>query len=1360
MNDNNLYDKHTLLNEKRDSLEKFIDEQMIGPGGCGNRFGLDDLPENEEVINTTPGSIYSTAILFPKKSSKINTSDKNSDDEKEYTEQIENQVSAQNDIDNIAIALKEATDITDEEDGFSLERRFPNAIAISCALSEDTDISKEVKIKVSGRYYEKITNEKKREVKINIPESEIEILNNLFNKNINLKEWFKYEEKALKAIFKSDEQYIVKNGLKEVNKSCATSFEDEISNLVSIVNIKEDVRYLETYRQRLFSALRNHDNVTKQNSIINLIEKIGLYEKTLNYFDDLTQLYDSKSYGFWKSQFFEKDVDITNISFNKIIRSYKPEEYSSLNDIVSFIVKDGESKGKDSQASLSVFLQLISSNKNKNDKNKYLKVLLKNSSSDFIESDKNRFTIVNEALNKYCFFGVKIEIESDKLCPYRVSGSFSDFNKEEDNLNFIYRSINDYGIGHLCSVDWEKTNKPKRVWSEFIPTYDIPDVEYIPRNKYGDYIQENKNLVPQPLLDNSNKCLNLNWLSTFSDTTNSDISKALLKFIESYQNWINKLPMYNDNFNNYNVFAENIKQHCQNDCDRMKNNINYILDKEKNMESFRLMNSAMLMQFWHNKVNYSKIPKENITPDFYTNKGLDFNWRPFQLAFIILNLDGITQNPDDKEWNKRNKLVDLVWFPTGGGKTEAYFGIIALTIINRRRNNGKEGGGVTAFMRYTLRLLATQQFQRAMKMILALDQIRQWGINNNSKVYNIGTEIVSIGLYVGSSSLPNKYDELNKQGGEWNEGKQTNIPLKKKDGCPWCGKILNWGDQDGIKNHFHCTNPVCPFYKILPIQLCDELIYEHTPTFLFGTVDKFAQLAHKVSSNDKTCDSRRLFGVGSNIDYLTPDLIIQDELHLLLGPLGSAVSLFESAIDQLCRRNIYVDGKKVTIRPKIISSTATTRNTELQIRALYDRDVNVFPNNGVDYDDSFFAFYKRKRVGNDNIWVSKRKYMGILPTGRTQMLTQIRLAAILFIHRAIFEKNSWLSGQNDDAYSYVADNYYSAISYFNSLKEVGKTDAQFSYEFPKYIQRLYHRTLGKGGILECFYSNENLLKKSELTGRLSGIEIINKTEEVENNFDVKKRLPYIDDNEDIQNSKLPPDYILATNMISVGLDISRFNTMIINSMPRNNAEYIQASSRVARSEKGLVITSHNPFRARDVSHYEKFIEFHEKLYFYVEPISITPFSRKSINKYLPLSLATIIRHKEVNLQNPRQAIDITKKDLIELKKNLMEYFNERYDNTNMLTDEVLKELFRKTELNYIDNFIKDALDQWLELAKKTIEEVKNLVYEENTYSKKTGNHLFVNTEDYDDDKNESMWIVPNSLRIVEQEAVLKIKNFY
>ena len=179
-----------------------------------------------------------------------------------------------------------------------------------------------------------------------------------------------------------------------------------------------------------------------------------------------------------------------------------------------------------------------------------------------------------------------------------------------------------------------------------------------------------------------------------------------------------------------------------------------------------------------------------------------------------------------------------------------------------------------------------------------------------------------------------------------------------------------------------------------------------------------------------------------------------------------------------------------------------------------------------------------------------------------------------------------------------------------------------------------------------------------------------------------------------------------------------------------------------------------------MSHYEKFIEFHEKLYFYVEPISITPFSRKSINKYLPLSLATIIRHKEVNLQNPRQAIDITKKDLIELKKNLMEYFNERYDNTNMLTDEVLKELFRKTELNYIDNFIKDALDQWLELAKKTIEEVKNLVYEENTYSKKTGNHLFVNTEDYDDDKNESMWIVPNSLRIVEQEAVLKIKNFY
>ncbi len=1352
-------EKEELLSKKRDSLEKFIQEQMVGPGGCKYRFGFNGLSENEEVVNTTPGSIYSTAILFPKKIESEPDSD-SIDDTNEYDSNEEE--------DNYFTLDKEASGgNTYADDDYSLERRFPNAIAISCALKESTDIAHEVKIKISGRYYRKITGKDRSKVYIHITETDEEFLKKVFKANKNLSEYFSIEDNKLFISFNSDSTKEVRDETKKAKLSCAKIFEEDVAKLTNITSIREEFRYLESYRERLFKELRKPDNIDNQEEIVRVIDKIGSYEKVLFYLEDLIQLYEIRNYGFWKSETFEKYVDITDIPFCIKERSYKPDQYEKLKDIVKY------EAGKDKYASLSVYLQLIGSHKEANDKNKYLKVLLKNSSSDFLESKKNRYTIVNEALNRLCFFGVKIEIESEKLAPYRSGGDFNDTNKEEDRLNFLYRSLQDYGVGHLCSVDWDKGEKPKRVWSEFLPTHEIPDVEFVPRDKYGEY-EEYKNkdgdieILPKPLLDSNNNCLNFHWLSTFSQAKNSEIKDALEKFVNSYKDWIDRLPEHDGNYSNYEDFAEHTKSECERDRERMNKNIELILSDDENMHCFRLMNSAMLMQLYHNKANYSKISDKKMEPSYYVDKGLSFNWRPFQLAFILLNLDGIIQRSDDPTWEERNKRVDLVWFPTGGGKTEAYLGIIALTIIQRRRKHEEKGGGVTAIMRYTLRLLATQQFQRALKLILALDQIRQWGKNDENSNYFIGKEMISIGLYVGKSSLPNTYKELDEEANAWKQGNKSRIPLNK-NACPWCGKELIWCDETGEGNHFCCNNENCSFYNFLPVQLCDELIYQFPPTLLFGTVDKFAQLARKVAlrkdkdkdkinKDDLKKDSRRLFGVGDNIKYLSPDLIIQDELHLLLGPLGSAVSLFEAAIDQLCSRKAGNDENSLTIRPKIISSTATTRNTDLQIRALYDRNVNIFPKSGLDYDDSFFAFYKRREVDGKKEWVSKRKYIGVMPTGRTQMLTQIKLASIFFVHRAIFEQDYWKQDENDDVYSFVADHYFSVISYFNSLKEVGKTDAQFNNEFPKYTHRLYRRVFGGGGLLESFYANNDLLKKEELTGRLQGNKIVETLQKVQKEFNVKTRISHIDNEKEVKYGTLPPDFILATNMISVGIDVSRFNTMIINSMPRNIAEYIQASSRVARSQKGLVVTSHNPFRARDVSHFEKFIEFHRKLYFYVEPISITPFSIKSIDKYLPLYLATIIRHSFEGLQNVGDAKNIADKNkfnLSDIEDKLMEYFDKRYKNTKELSGELQKELFREPMRDHVREFIKDALEQWRTLAENAGDE--NFGYQK---SRHYPNYLFTETEDYDDNKNESMWVVPNSLRIVEQEAVLRIENFY
>jgi len=374
------------------------------------------------------------------------------------------------------------------------------------------------------------------------------------------------------------------------------------------------------------------------------------------------------------------------------------------------------------------------------------------------------------------------------------------------------------------------------------------------------------------------------------------------------------------------------------------------------------MNTAMFMQLWHSSDDNKQLALQygedgnDLDEAFYQNANPEIRrgkgpaaWRPFQLAFILLNLDGIIQSPSDPYWEKRNNLVDLVWFPTGGGKTEAYLGLIAFSILHRRLSNSK-GGGTTAIMRYTLRLLATQQFQRALRLILALEQIRKWNR------YKIGEEPINIGLFVGAGALPNTWEDssrekgLKTEGERWNNDQPSKIPFESKV-CPWCGAPMRWNED---KKTLTCENVFCAFEEGLPVLLCDELIYATPPSLLFGTVDKFAAIAHKVSEK-KNSDSRRLF----RFNNLTPDLIIQDELHLLEGPLGSAVGLFENAVDTLSSRP---GPNGITVRPKIISSTATTRNTDLQILALYDRNVNVFPKSGLDFDDSFFAFYKRRKI--------------------------------------------------------------------------------------------------------------------------------------------------------------------------------------------------------------------------------------------------------------------------------------------------------------------------------------------------------------------------------------------------------------
>ena len=1342
-----------MIETKRTELEDFIRAQMEGPGGCGDKYylkGENSEHEPGELLNSTPGIFYSTSILFPAKA----IGDVN----------IEHEAN-----DEPVSADIEPEDI-DDEDRYVFGQRYPQAFGISCCIDTQgkTVLPQEINITVAGRYYVKVDRGNLKRIVIRVDnlndfkEFISQYCDGFRDIIVYANDGISINPEKVNDIEKNIIQY--NESCREINRRVCMDIAGNNDQQYNALN--DNAKFLKSYKEKLWHKLQSLNNGAympeKERQLIEdkitLVEK---YETFLDYIIELIGICDSRSFGFWQAHSFYRPLSLEGLDFNIATNSRK---VFSSRECAGLSINLGTDDAIDRK--LEVLLQVT-----KSDNKLYLKIQLVNKTTPFKEENNRYFSMVTEEVNKRAIFGAQIKVQSDLLCPFR-DYNVNKTDEDQSKLDYLYRSIEDYGVGHLCSVAWD--DKEKWVRSVFLPSYDIPDVEPIPRDT-REYIDENGDSIPKQFIDNL-QALQFKWLSTFSNASNQDIINGLYEFVDAYKIWIdiqrNKLTN-DDTFGIDNLFA------CEVDYNRMRSNITQILEGNKtNIETFRIMNSAMYIQLYH---TFNKVQDPRLSFDLYQDsscliKDKPAAWRAFQLAFILLNLDGIIQRADDKNWESRNELVDLVWFPTGGGKTEAYLGVIALAIIHRRRTEGIRSGGTTVIMRYTLRLLAIQQFQRAMRLICALEQIRQWDM------YNLGDTQISIGLYVGDSSLPNTRTGLSTECLNWNTIDQSTnkrhnskIPIDK---CPYCGGRLTF-KLEGNNICFYCSNNDCFCNPIsgniegyLPIRLCDEDIYSNPPTLLFGTVDKFAILGHRVSNNESE-DSRRLFGLNA---CLPPSLIIQDELHLLLGPLGSAVGLFEKAIDQLCS---YKMGNGLDVRPKIISSTATTRNTELQIRALYDRRVNIFPKSGISHDDSFFSFYKRHKVDGVESYISKRRYLGIMPTGRTHMTTQMRLIATIMVHRALFEQQHHMT-DDQTAFNQAMDNYHTVINYFNSLKEVGKVDAQFHTEFTKYTRRLFKRVMRNNNRLECLYLYDKAFSKSELTGRRTGSEVVEELSRVSRCWDKTKRYPY-QENGAWKYSCTPPDMVLATNMISVGIDVNRFNTMVVNSMPRNFAEYIQASSRVARDVKGLVITLHNPYRVRDLSHFERFQEFHEKLYYYVEPISITPYSKKVIDKYLALYAITLIRHKyselAVDTTNTTNTTNTGASNLNDdLRDKICEYlkcyFRELRDRVQQKYEKQCHELLTESLEQYINEKIDTLMSNWASILQDIEDENTNgnnglpikLRYSNSNFANKNRwrrfefKDLFLSLNDYETDDTNELWAVPMSLRNIEAEAVINVMD--
>lgn len=786
---------------------------------------------------------------------------------------------------------------------------------------------------------------------------------------------------------------------------------------------------------------------------------------------------------------------------------------------------------------------------------------------------------------------------------------------------FYYEQRPILGRGHGCSASWGKPvdGKSSFVRTDFIPQYEFPGVS-ASINDFDPFF--------------------FSMITFGCKNKKKDIVNRLNALSESYAQWI-KGCLSSDSKMDDSSFAKEVGngviQDCEKALNRIREGVRLVSENDLVLDAFCFMNRVM---FFQNSIkNYSRAHGKGIKccfadfadprkrdPQNSEKRVNDFAWRPFQIAFILMNIAGIVS----VEHDDRN-LVDLLYFPTGGGKTEAYLGLMAFTIAFRRLRASEDGeynldGGVTAILRYTLRLLTTQQRDRITKMVVAAEQERR-------KAYpKYGKEPISIGFWVGGGVTPNSFSELDDSDNPV-EAKQKRRQLYKQLlTCPFCGTPLKdenfYIDIERKAVDIYCSDDDCIFhrYKLenkqkIPVFLVDEEIYSHCPTIILSTVDKFARLPWDVKTNslfgrvDRLCSRDGFVAVGDEHahhkktlnnsasiitevkPFLPPELIIQDELHLITGPLGTIYGAYETVVEDMCS---YVIGEK-HIKPKYVVSTATIKNAPEQIRCLYAREKTFqFPPNGFEIGDSFFIreipvpeSYEKP----DNTKSPFRKYVGVSAVGQSVKTTLLRVyASVLQTTFDLSLKDEWKD---------VIDPYYTLIGYYNSIRELGGAVRLLQDDIPKRIKYLQKRFNMK----KIRYLNRST--NVEITSRKPSYQIPEQLEKLEIPFTERNCL----------------DTAIATNMIAVGMDVDRLGLMVVSGQPKQNSEYIQATSRIGRLFPGLVITLYNPYRPRDLSHYENFTGYHSQLYRFVEGTTATPFSARARDRVLHALIISAIRLK-------------------------------------------------------------------------------------------------------------------------------------
>ncbi|MFW9259339.1 helicase-related protein, partial [Nostoc sp. CALU 546] len=903
----------------------------------------------------------------------------------------------------------------------------------------------------------------------------------------------------------------------------------------------------------------------------------------------------------------------------------------------------------------------------------------------------------NGSRDEDCLFqaGFKATIVSPKGEAHILPYPKPDFNSddEEQSIALLYRQMETYAVGHGCAADWDKESsagRVKAVTAECLPTFETPSITpdigiEVPMAPLAGLVQDDDGFA------------------------------SLSDVVSRYEQWINYKKIEIRSLDTeYQNAANRHMEECTRASERMKNGLDYLQSNAQAKRAFQLANYAILLQQICSsrdlrQANFDAVAKRyTFSPAYQAPNHLqtDSNrgkWRAFQVAFLLMSI----QSTAEGEIPER-RTVELIWFPTGGGKTEAYLGLSAFSLFMRRLKN-PEDVGVNVLMRYTLRLLTAQQFQRASALICSMEYLRR------PIETQLGKEPFSIGIWVGGETTPNNRKDAVSKLNQLQSNPSAENPFIISR-CPWCSaqmgryhlnlsrntskdlNILGYQQSRGTVI-LKCSDNACEFHTTgLPVYVIDEDIYEKRPSLIIGTVDKFALLAWSYAQK-----ARALFGIGSDgvRENSPPGLIIQDELHLISGPLGSVVGLYETVIEELCtdRRN------RQKIKPKIVCSTATIRCYTEQVKALYGReDVVLFPPPGIDAEDSFFSRYA---LNPDGTLQRGRVYVGVhAPVLRSLQTAQMRTFS------AVLQAPVLLTPKERDP-------WWTLLLFFSSLKELGTTLSLLQSDIPGYLKVIKNRLgLDKDKMRRLWHI-------SELTGRIRS----DKVPESISKLEVKCDNTY---------NQLPVDVCLASNIIEVGVDIDRLSLMVVVGQPKTTSQYIQVTGRVGRrwwERPGLIITLYSPTRPRDRSHFEKFRSYHQRLYAQVEPTSITPFSPPVLDRALHAVMVTYVRQtgNQETVQNPEP-----------YPENLIEQLRQILIPRIQLIDEA--------EIENFENVFKKRTSEWQRWQRINWEK-KGSNSTDIPLLRVAGGYASLELQRYS-------WSTPMSMRNVDAECQAEITNLY